>query len=502
MSPPIEWLESCHAVASVKVDSRPFNTYFEKKILPGNPALFAAFHPVYLEGQMDGSEWFLYIPKPESFPTNRENVHVIPGNQTSYMVTVRGTLSQKMGPGVNVPVKQPQHLTRFYIWEEGEGPQEFLLQVMLTKKEYDYLNPIQTRGVLRYLAKLSPYFPLNSLNVSNVKVYYSVLLDNQFLEEKLWFAYHPFYVQPQRESGGDNDYYHMVYGKKAGEVSMFTPLEYVTGKKSSFKSFPREIVSCERAQPEPPSDISVYEPKEKEFSDQIAEQERVEYNRNAFYKRVGIEIYSQKSVNLLQLGLNQLFQTNPRKKILRTNLFKILNFPDKSKPTLQKQYLGFVEEIRSERESGDGGSDDSGNNWEGVKYIIKRIQSLVGSILNGVDYSTFPIITDFLQAKLNNFKFEFRYGGDGDRLLVRLDLTKLYDPPPPPYKVDYRRLHKMLPFAQTAQGMLEEAQREWKRGMVEPSFRTAGVRPDPNFGYWPAETSQHLALKCGSFFCT
>jgi hypothetical protein len=496
MNPPIEWLESCHAVASVKVNSRRFNTYFETKKLPGNPALFAAFHPVYLEGQMGGSEWFLYIPKPESFPTNRENVHVIPGNQTSYMVTVRGTLSQKMGPEVNVPVKQPQHLTRFYIWENGRQ-QEFLLQVMLTKKEHDYLHPIKTRAILTYLEKFSPYFPRLSGNVSNEVVFHSVLCDNQFLGRELWFAYHPFYVQPKKESDRDKPfYYHIRYGKRAKEASMFTPLDYVMGKKSSFESFPREIVPCERARSKPPSDILVYEPKEREFSNQIAERERIKYNRNAFYKRMGIIIYENVKISE---------QKEIEKIILRTNLFKILNFPDESKKLLQQQYLGFVEEIRSERESGEAGSDDSGNNWQRVKNIIKTFQSRVDPILYDVNYSTFPIITEYLVTKLKKFEPPPTQGSNLDKwdeLLVRLDLTKLFDFPPPPYKVDYTRLHKMLPFAQTAQGMLEEVQREWKQEMEERTFRSAGVRPDPNFGYWPAETSQHPALKCGSFFCT
>jgi hypothetical protein len=487
MSPPIEWLESCHAVASVKVGTDLFDTdtYFEKKKLPGNPALFAAFHPVYLGEQMAGSDWFLYIPKPGSFPTNREKVYVIPGNQTSYMVTVRGTLSQNMRAGVNVPVGQPQHLTRFYIWGEDGGQQEFLLQVMLTKKEYDYLNPIETRAILTHLEKFSIYFPRLSGNVSNEVVYYSVLCDNQFLGRKLWFAYHPFYVQPQKKSGRDKTfYYHIRYGKRAREASMFTPLDYVMGKKSSFESFPREIVSCERARPEPPSDILVYEPQEREFSNQIAERERVEYNRNAFYKRVGVVIYKKVRIIPIIPNVVNIPQRNEIEEvILRTNLFKILNFPDKSTDDLQKQYLGIVD------------------NLNGVTDIIKQIRSKVDFILYGVNFSTFPTITEYLLSKLKDgiLSENSEYG---DQLLVRSNLTKLFDFPPPPYKVDYKRLHKMLPFAQTAQGLLEEAQRKWKQETAEPSFRPAGVRPDPNPGYWPAETSQHLVLKCGSFFCT
>ena len=542
MQAPKGWLQTCHPVAiHVGEDGATLNglgdVFTKRYLLEGDPSRYAPYKPMKIEQNANPSSWKLLFPDEEyiaSYPQTREKV--IPGQNVSYMVTIRGKMDEAEWKTLkenrsNIKYgDKRQYLSRFYVYnpdENGETTKyNFFLQMMLTRKEYMRLLPVKTKAVIAYLQELAPELELKTEHVFDEHVRYDVLNDTQFmLGGETWYTYHPLYIAPGKDTIADAF-------KKDGATE-WSPLAYIRGKRSGFASFPREIHSCDENVVKPPFDPESFRAFEDAELERIIQVKRQEFYRKEFAKRVVVNVtyttskeFMDALIERYRRKINAKFK--PENAIIIPNTFgsiltgyleptalarSILRVYSNLESTTKKKvsFYKLLYEYPSNPEEfaerfapkipNDAAKQKVFNNV--TKDFLEACYQRARTAMARIDFDKFPYRVMDTKQVLNEVENDFIIkNGDNIAITIELDLTSLLDSAAPVYIPNLQRLRKELRPEQTAKGQAEKARRDWEEVHELHPLRGAGVTPVPNPGYWMAAVRRRQEALCGGFVWT
>lgn len=544
MPPPKGWLQTCHPVALYTKNGEPFadenvkNVFNDKTYgLLGDPSRFAPYRPMkVVEGE---PEWRLFFPNEEyiaSQPQTREKM--IPGDHVSYMITVRGKLDKTYWETLgdkHVPYgDKRQYLSRFYLYEKKDSnslPYRFLLQMMLTPKEYTRLFPVKTKAVIAYLHELAPALELDLAHVSDEHVQYDVLSDTQFmLDGETWYSYHPLYIAPGKNTIAD------AFQKEGARA--WSPLKHVRGKTSGFASFPRAIHSCDEDVVKPPFDPESFRAFEDAELERIVQMNRQKFYREEFAKRVIVNVtyttnedFMKALIKRYETKFRTKFQKNPfslPESVLESvsmsvdpttlalnimRAYSTLESKTKKKISFYKllyEYPSNPEEFAKRfapklpKKNVDRIQDDF---IKVTANFLKLCYERARTAMARIDFDQFPYRVIDTKQVLDEVENDFiiTSGVENNKnivITIELDLTSLLDSAAPVYIPNLQRLRSKLRPEQTAKGQAEKARKEWEEVHERHPLRGAGVTPVPNPGYWMAAVRRRQEALCGGFVWT
>ena len=540
MQEPKGWLQTCHPVAiHVGEGEATLNglgdVFKEKYLLEGDPSRYAPYKPMKIERNANPSGWKLLFPDEEkiaSRPQTREKV--IPGQNVSYMVTVRGKMDKPEWntlddlPNVKYGDKR-QYLSRFYVYnpeEDGGTIYNFFLQMMLTRKEYMRLLPVKTKAVIAYLQELAPELELRTEHVFDEHVRYDVLNDTQFmLGGETWYTYHPLYIAPGKDTIADAF-------KKDGATE-WSPLAYIRGKRSGFASFPREIHSCDENVVKPPFDPESFRAFEDAELERVIQIKRQEFYRKEFARRVMVNVTYTTSEAFMD-ALIERYEKKIKKKFTLAGTLNITTAWLASPKNIASNILRVYSNLESTTKRKisfykliyeyPSNPEEFAKRFapklpkEGVKEIQEDFIKITANFLKvcyerartamaRIDFDQFPYRVQDTKQVLDEVENDFLItSGSGENnniaITIELDLTSLLDTAPPVYIPNLQRLRKELLPEQTAKGQAEKARRDWEEVHELHPLRGAGVSPVPNPGYWMAAVRRRQEALCGGFVWT
>jgi hypothetical protein len=538
MQEPKGWLQTCHPVAvhvgeAIATLNGLVNVFKEEGyLLEGDPSRYAPYKPMRIEEVASPSSFQLLFPDEEkiaSLPQTREKV--IPGQNVSYMVTIRGKMDEagwktlKDRSNVEYGDKR-QYLSRFYVYnpdENGETIYNFFLQMMLTQKEYTRLLPVKTKAVIAYLQELAPELELKTEHVFDEHVRYDVLNDTQFmLGGETWYSYHPLYIAPGKDT--------IVDAFKKDGATEWSPLAYIRGKRSGFASFPREIHSCDEDVVKPPFEPESFRAFEDAEIERVIQVKRQEFYRKEFARRVVVNVtyttidgfmdalikrYENKIKNKLKLSAilgiaGALREGTPN--AIASNLLRVysnLESTTKKKISFYKllyEYPSNPEEFTKRfapKIPNDEGEQEQF--IEVTKDFLKACYQRARTAMARIDFDKFPYRVMYTNQVLDEVENDFiirdakNVESTNIAITIELDLTSLLDTAPPVYIPNLQRLRRELLPEQTAKGQAEKARRDWEEVHELHPLRGAGVSPVPNPGYWMAAVRRRQEALCGAF---
>ena len=546
MQAPKGWLQTCHPVAiHVGEGEATLNglgdVFKDKYLLEGDPSRYAPYKPMRIEEVASPSSFQLLFPDEEKIarhPQTREKA--IPGQNVSYMVTIRGKLDTKYWitlngrPNVKYGDKR-QYLSRFYVYQKEVGNDIkynfFFLQMMLTQKEYTRLLPVKTKAVIAYLQELAPELELKTEHVFDEHVRYDVLNDTQFmLGGETWYTYHPLYIAPGKDTIADAF-------KKDGATE-WSPLAYIRGKRSGFASFPREIHSCDEDVVKPPFDPESFRAFEDVELERIVQVNRQRFYREEFAKRVIVNVtyttnedFMKALIKRYETKFRTKFQKNPfslPESVLESvsmsvdpttlalnimRAYSTLESKTKKKISFYKllyEYPSNPEEFAKRfapKLPKEGVEEIQDDFIKITKDFLKLCYERARTAMARIDFDQFPYRVIDTKQVLDEVENDFiiTSGVENNKnivITIELDLTSLLDSAAPVYIPNLQRLRSKLRPEQTAKGQAEKARRDWEEVHELHPLRGAGVSPVPNPGYWMAAVRRRQEALCGGFVWT